>query len=220
MLVENRVIIRKFSLKDRTAVREICCQTALMGEPSSIFFDDDEIFADALTQYFTDYEPESCFVAEKNDDVIGYIIGAKDTKAMGKVFNAKILFGLLVKAIMRGTLFRIKNVRFFFHIISSLIKGEFNEPDFSKDYPAVLHINIKDGFRASGVGSMLISTYMKYLTEEKVAGVHLATMSEGATIFFVKQGMELLHSTRRSYLRYILKRDITVNIIGRRINLS
>ena len=70
--------IRKFQSGDREAVRRICCATALLGNPSSIFFDGDEIFADAITLYFTDYEPESCFVAEHQGEVVVYLIGAKD----------------------------------------------------------------------------------------------------------------------------------------------
>ena len=144
MLLRNdpTFVIRKYNSRDRSAVRRICCETALMGEPSAIFFDDDEIFADALTAYFTDYEPESCFVAEYGNKVIGYLLGAKDVRRMDKIFADKIAMPLLIKALRRGALIRKKNVKFLSRVLLSLVKGEFKGPAFSKDYPATLHINI------------------------------------------------------------------------------
>jgi GNAT superfamily N-acetyltransferase len=209
-----QVNIRKFQVSDREDVRRICCATALIGNPSSIFLDGDEIFADAITLYFTDYEPESCFVAEHQGKVVGYIIGAKDAARTGR---KDILFGILRKAITSAALFKPKNLLFIFHCLMSLLKGEFSEPNFSKDYPATLHINIQDGLRGSSIGAGLIDAYLEYLKKEGVRGVYLATMSERASNFFTKQGFDLLHKGRRSYFRYILHQDLPLYIYGKRL---
>jgi len=74
---EFSVNIRKFESKDRGQLRSISHDTAFMGQPASVFFEGREVFCDALNLYFTDYEPESCFVAEVDSVVIGYLIGAK-----------------------------------------------------------------------------------------------------------------------------------------------
>ena len=118
MLLKNdpAFVIRKYDSRDRSAVRRICCETALAGEPSAIFFDDDEVFADALTIYFTDHEPESCFVAEHDNNVIGYLIGAKDARRMDKIFANKSAMPLLIKALRRGVFFRKNNVKFFMYL--------------------------------------------------------------------------------------------------------
>ena len=139
---ETEAVIRKYNAQDRLAVRQINCGTALMGEPSAVFFDDDEMFADALTLYFTDYEPGSCFVAEVQGKIVGYLLGAKDVRCMDKIMANKIAWPLLTKALRRGTFFRKKNVEFLFHVWLSLLKGEFKAPSFSKEYPATLHINM------------------------------------------------------------------------------
>ena len=211
------LVIRKYNPRDRPAVRRICCATALMGEPSSLFFDDDEIFADALTIYFTDYEPESCFVAERDNQVIGYLLGAKDVKHMDKVFSGKIAAHLLIKALRQGSLFRRKNMKFLSRVFSSLMKGEFKIPDFSKDYPATLHINIIKEYRMGGTGSGLIRAYLDYLRGQAVKGVHLATMSEGGGRFFSKLNFKLLFQAERSYFRYFLGRNVPVYIYGMKI---
>jgi len=211
---ESAVAIRKYRNEDRAAIRRISCMTALMGEPSSIFFDDDEVFADALTIYFTDYEPESCFVAECDNKVIGYLLGAKDTKRMDKTFADRIVPPLLIKALQRGIFFRMKNTKFLFHVFISLVKGEFTAPSFSKDYPAVLHINILKEYRAQGIGSQLINVYLDYLNGQVAKGAHLATMSDKASQFFKKQNFQLLFQGERSYLRYFLGKNIPIYIYG------
>lgn len=212
------VIIRKYEAKDRQRVREICCQTALMGEPSTVFFEDDEILSDALTLYFTDYEPESCFIAESGGEVIGYLLGAKDTQRIEKVFTGKIALPLFFKALSRCVFFKRKNARLIFHILVSLAKGEFKAPHFHADYPGTLHINLFKGYRAAGAGSRLIEAYLNYLKAERVKGVHFATMSDHAGRFFEKQGFKLLFSGKRSYFRYFLGKSVPLYIYGMRLN--
>ncbi|MDD2679306.1 MAG: GNAT family N-acetyltransferase [Candidatus Omnitrophica bacterium] len=206
--------IRKFQPGDREDVRRICCSSAFLGSPSSLFFEGDEIFADAITLYFTDYEPESCFVAEYQGKVVGYIIGAKD---VSRARRKDILFKLLKKAITSAVLFKPRNMLFIWHCLVSLLKGEFSEPDFSRDYPATLHINIQEGFRGSDIGTGLIAAYLKYLKEEGVRGVHLATLSERAGNFFTQQGFDLLYKGRRTYLRYVLYQELPLYIYGKRL---
>ena len=207
-------VIRKYDSRDRSAVRRICCETALMGESSAVFFDDDEIFADALTSYFTDYEPESCFVAECDNNVVGYLIGAKDAGRMDKIFAGKIAASLFIKALHRGVFFHKKNAAFLFRVLLSLVKGEFKTPVFSKEYPATLHINISKECRAAGIGSKLIDAYLNYLEAQTVEGVHLATMSDKAGQFFRKQNFQLLFQGERSYFRYFLGKNVQVYIYG------
>lgn len=211
------VVIRKYLPRDRREIREICCQTAFMGEPCSHFFDGDEIFADALTRYFTDYEPHSCFVAKKEGVVVGYVIGAKDVTVMGTVFGKEIGLKLLAKAIFSGVFFRLKNIVFLWYCLRSMIRGEFHQLDVSQEYPATLHINIRLGFRKQGIGSQLLAAYLAYLKDEGVKAVHLATMSENNAHFFNKQGFTELFRLRRSYFRHLLKRDFFVYVYGKKL---
>jgi len=214
-MAEDKIKIRKYEKRDRGAVREISCSTAFIGEDTDVFFEGRELIADALTLYFTDYEPGSCFVAENNGEVVGYIIGAKDEMVSNT--NVKLASRLFIKALTSHELLKKKNIIFLVHCLSSFLKGEFIQPEFSKDYPAILHINLKEGFRKQGIGAQLIGAYLDYLKENKVKGVHLATMSSGAADFFSKQGFKLLLSAKRSYFRYILHKDIIVYVYGKHL---
>jgi hypothetical protein len=84
------IFVRQYEPRDREAVRHIAVATALAGRPAALFMDGDDLLADGLTAYFTDYEPGSCFVAEMNGRVVGYIIGSVDTRAMDRVVGRMI----------------------------------------------------------------------------------------------------------------------------------
>jgi len=213
----SEIIIRKYKASDKESVRKIAFDTALMGQSANLFFEDEEIMQDFLTGYFLDYEPESAWVAESEGEVIGYLLGAKDDQIVNKVAGKKILPRLLIKAVKRGVIFKKKCRAFIFHSIKSLLKGEFKSPDFYVDYPAVLHVNIEDGFRGQGIGSKLINIYLDYLKSHNVKGVHFATLSDRAANFYDKLGFELLYKKSRSYLRYVLGKDINCYVYGMKL---
>lgn len=213
----EEIIIRKYKAADRSSVRDIAWETAFIGEPADIFFSGKEILADFLTLYFTDYEPESCFVAENKTRIVGYLIGAKNTTLLYRVFLGKILPRLLYSFVFQAAIFRKKNLIFIFHFLCSFSKFEFRIVDLSADYPATMHINIKYGFRHLGIGSQLVSIFFDYLKREKVPGVYLATLSQKAAAFFMSHGFNLLYSYRRSYFKYILGRDLVCYIYGKKL---
>lgn len=213
----NEVLIRKYSALDRASLRELACQTAFIGQDCGAFLDAREVFADFLTLYFTDYEPQSCFVAEVDKKVVGYIIGAKDSRIVTKTFLIKISPSFVKKIILQRVFLKRKNIKFFLSLFVSFLKGEFKMPDFSRDYPAVLHINIAEGFRGYLIGSKLMSAYLLYLAQENVRGVCLGTISEKAAIFFQKQGFSLLYKGERSYFRHILGKYVPFFCYGKRL---
>ena len=217
MFEKPEAIIRKFTEADREDVRRISRETAFLGLPSGIFFEDDEVLSDALTLYFTDYEPGSCFVAVEQGKVMGYLIGTKDAKVAEKITSQKINLRLFRKALERGLFFKKNTLRFFIHVLMSLLKGEFNNPDFSKQYPAMLHINIDKDFRGRSVGRRLIEAYLSFLKNEGIGGVHFGTVSEEAKNFFLKLGFETLFKGRRTYLRYYSGKDLPYYIFGKKI---
>src|SRR5215210_4487034 len=69
--------IRKFQPADRSRVRELCCETGFLGNPIDPIFEDRELFADYLTAYYTDWEPESAFVLVVGGEIRGYLLGSR-----------------------------------------------------------------------------------------------------------------------------------------------
>ncbi len=87
----DNVIVRTSRLGDRQRVQQICKDTGLRGRPTRIFFEDEEVMSILGVDYYLDYEPESCLVAEFNGRIVGYAIAAKDTKHQSRVLLMRIL---------------------------------------------------------------------------------------------------------------------------------
>jgi len=211
----DSVSIRKFLPHDREGLRRISCESAFAQLKPGVVFSDNEILADALTLYYTDYEPESCFVAIAQDQIAGYIIGTKNVSVMEHASSKKIFPGLIWRALCRGVFLNIGNWRFLFYCLRSALRGEFFMPNFSRKFPGMLHINIASDYRGVGIGEKLIKTFETYLKSEQVSGVHFAAFSEGAKVFFLKMGFKILFQGKRSYLKPYLGKEINLYIFGK-----
>jgi ribosomal protein S18 acetylase RimI-like enzyme len=216
-MTTKKIIIRKFSREDRKAVRRIACETSFEGFSRYEFFEDDEILADLLTRYYTDYEPDYCFVAAYNDTVAGYLTGARNASVMNRVFYLRIIPKLVLKSISRGLFFKKNTSKFLFHCLGSFFRGEFFTPGLTSKFPATLHINIDKDFQNLGIGRKLINKYQCFLKEEKVKGVHFGTASEGAKIFFTKMGFKLLLTQKRTYFIYETGKEQIYYVFGKEI---
>ncbi len=69
--------IRNYQPRDREAVRRLCCDTGFLGKPIDPVFEDRKLFADYLTSYYTDFEPEASFVMEQDGVIKGYLLGSR-----------------------------------------------------------------------------------------------------------------------------------------------
>jgi ribosomal protein S18 acetylase RimI-like enzyme len=207
MTLNSDIKIREYLKSDRETVRGISCDTAFLGEPAENFFLGRDFIADFLTAYYTDYEPQSCFIAEVNGKIAGYLIGTTDETKMIKTFLFKILPKTFFKSFFKGIFFKKKNIIFLWWNIYSFFKGQFFPAVDLKNYPALLHINFSAEYRNKGLGVKLLNVYLDYLNSEKVTGVHLTTHSEKAGRFFEKNNFKLLLKTKRSYYRGAMNKD-------------
>ena len=212
----TNIKIRNYQIEDRDIIRKISLESILLGEYKASIFDD-EILADILTIYFTDYEPLSCFVAVKGNQVIGYIMGAQDVRKMRRLMKYKIVPRLIYKALGRRQLLRRNNLILIKNIISSYAKGEFISPDYSKEYPATLHINIRAEYRRQNLGSLLVDYFLDFLKRKNIRGIHFGVMSESAKDFFIKLNFNILFTGKYSFPRYFLGENIPHYILGKQI---
>lgn len=213
----NQIQIRPYRESDREAVRKIFCDTAFMGSPMEVFIDDRQLMGDFLTLYYTDYEPESLFVAESQGQIIGCLAGCVDSALKEKTWQQKIFLQLILSVIRKGLIFRNKSLKLAFYSAQSFFRGEFNWPAIPREYPAHLHINIAEGFRRESAGSKLMAAFLEYLKKRNVRGLHVATFSEQGSRFFLKMGFTPLWEKKSSLWRYILHRDVTTCVFVLRV---
>lgn len=98
--------VRAYRPGDRDRVRDIACRTAFRNRGHTILLDDARLFADYWTRYYTDIEPHSAFVAERDGEVIGYLLGCVDTarfqRSMARTVAPPIVRTLLARVLSGG----------------------------------------------------------------------------------------------------------------------
>ena len=172
--------IRSYKPQDRSALRQICCDTADAGRPSENFFPDREVLADLVTKYYTECEPESAFVADKNGEVVGYITGCMDTQRFTQAMTWQIVPVTFVKALFRGVLWHPQTVRLVRTNLGLWLKSDHGNQETLRDYPAHLHVNVRDGFRGQKLGHRLVETFCELAQKAKARGVHARVSAENA----------------------------------------
>lgn len=190
------LIVRTYEKKDREGVRRICCDTAYKGGPVENFFFDREVFSDAVTRYYTDFEPGSLWIAEKDDEVAGYLTGCLDTRRYLGLMKSRIMPAVLLRSLLRGVFLRRQTYRLLASLFKSARRGGFRRDTPLDEYPAHLHIDIDRRFRRLGMGEMLMLKFLEQARSRGVKGVHLTTVEDnyGARSFFEKSGFTILRS--------------------------
>ncbi|MBT9132339.1 MAG: hypothetical protein DDT31_01115 [Syntrophomonadaceae bacterium] len=215
---EVPIVIRSFESEDRDAVRRIFADTAYFGDPLEIYFDDREMLCDYYTTYYTDYEPQSCFVAEADNEIIGYLMGCLNTERHQRVLRLKIVPTVLRNLFAGKYKMGRKTWRFLLRCLRSALRGEFLHVD-EKCYPAHLHINIDAWFRGMKVGRSLMNSYLTWLRENSVPGVHVETTTRNvvAVDFFKQFGFQLLKVKTITFWRGFVEGDINLLLFGKRL---
>lgn len=184
---------------DWSEVRRICCETGKSGAPIEAerwpFFG--EFWITPYKRYCSDF----AFVAtvadsvQKQDRIIGYIVGCADTNGFENKKNFGFLLSLFAR-VMVGRYEKNGDTRRFVRRYLRLEKPP--EAYFSKEslrelrdrYPAHLHINLDEAARGLGTGGLLIQAFVSELQKRKTPGCHVFCGS-GPVSFYEKQGFQI-----------------------------
>jgi GNAT superfamily N-acetyltransferase len=210
--MNKKIEIKPYEKSDRSFVRDICWMTALMGDSGNLFLDKNakEMFVDYWTKYYTDFEPESLFVAKYNEKVVGYIMGCLDETKYNQIFFGQNLISIIKRCLQPKIIFNIKNISFLYHSLVSLARGEYNLslPSCS----AHLHINILKGWRKQGIGTMLINRLFDHMRRTKINCIKAVTSSEQGANFFEKNGFVKFFSRPTYAWFFVLKRTVNLTV--------
>ena len=149
--------IRKYNPKDKENLRRICIETSSMPIETET---QRKFLTLMFNDYYTEAEPENCFVAVNEDDeAVGYIICSINYDGYNKIFS-------------KFYLPEIKELGLKYYIMA---KSEMLLHGFFKNkYPAHLHIDILDTCQGQGVGTRLMNALCDHLKENKVNGIMLS----------------------------------------------
>ena len=193
--------IRSYRRSDREAVRQLCCQTGFLGEPIDPVYEDRELFADFLTTYYTDQEPESSFVLEIDGEIRGYLLGSRKP-LRNQLYSFWQNVSLFFRALTRYSRYNERSRRF---ILWILVNGWREVPAAPRRTPH-FHINLLPDARKMSTTRALMSAYLSYLYrcgEKRVYGQIVTFESRRGEKMFERYGFKVLNrprsrNTRRS----------------------
>lgn len=191
MIDDPAFSIRSFRPSDRQAVRDLCCQTGFLGEPIDPVYEDRQLFADFLTTYYTDWEPESSFVLEIDGEIRGYLLGSRKP-LRNQLYAFWQNVSLFFKALSRYFRYNDRSRRF---IRWTLTHGWREVPAAPRRVPH-FHINLLPDARKVSTTRALISAYLSYLYrrgEKRVYGQIVTFESRRGEKMFERYGFTVLN---------------------------
>lgn len=185
------MIIRNFQAADREAVRRLCCDTGFLGSPIDPVFEDRELFADYLTRYYTDVEPEAAWVVEKEGVVRGYLLGSR-RRFRQRYFDLLNNFRLLVKGVCRYPFYNAASRKY----VRWIITRAWREVPSSPTDAAHFHFNVMPDARSLGTVLQLTGRYFEFLRacgEKRVFGQIVAFENRRGSALFERYGFTVLN---------------------------
>lgn len=176
------IVIRSYEPRDREAVRRLCCETGFLGKPIDPVFEDRELFADYLTSYYTDVEPESAFVIEQDGVVKGYLLGSR--RPMRQQWHDFWLnLGLAARGVRRYWSYSRASRDF----IGWILRNSWREVPAAPRRTAHFHINCLPEAQSVASTREIMNRYLEYLRDagEKAVFGQMVTFDgrRGAAIF-------------------------------------
>lgn len=196
-----QVLIRKYAPGDREAVRRLCCETGFLGNPIDPAFEDRELFADYLTSYYTDAEPESSFVLEHEGEVKGYLLGSRFPLRQ-KWFNLRMGLSLAWRGLRRYSRYNPATKRFVRWIFR---EGRKEVPPAPKRMPH-FHINLLAEVRNVPSTRDLVDRFLRYLSdcgETRVFGQMVVFEARRGTRMFERYGFRVINKSAITKYRHL-----------------
>ncbi|VVM06275.1 GNAT family acetyltransferase [Methylacidimicrobium tartarophylax] len=161
------VTIRFFRASDREGVRKVCADTGFLGSPIDQIFEDRELFADYLTSYYTDKEPESTLVCEAGGTIVGYLMGCRNSRAKFW-YHAFYNVRLFLRTLVRYPFYRAASRRYLHWL---LWKGRREEPRSLPGIPH-FHFNMLAPWRSVSRTRHLVDSFLDYLVQNGEKAVY------------------------------------------------
>jgi hypothetical protein len=191
MSKDKPLSIRSYRQSDRAAVRRLCCQTGFLGEPIDPVYEDPELFADFLTTYYTNREPESSFVLELDGEIKGYLLGSRKP-LRNQLYSFAQNIWLFTRALARYPRYNPRSRRF----IRWMISHGWREVPAAPRRTPHFHINLLPEARKVSTTRALISAYLSYLYrcgEKRVYGQIVTFESRRGEKMFERYGFKVLN---------------------------
>jgi hypothetical protein len=185
--------VRNYHQSDRDSVRALCCETGFLGNPIDPVFEDRELFADFLTDYYLKNEPDSAFVVIKDNVVKGYLLGSRrPLEHQIHSLLQNVLYG--GKMLSRYLRYKKESRRF----IHWMVSKAWREVPAAPRTIGHFHVNFLPEVKSIIVFRQLLETYFRYLHDHGIKQVHAQMVTfDGRRGFklFERYGFKVLNQS-------------------------
>ena len=197
----RKVEIRRYRSEDRKAVRALCCDTGFLGKEIDPAFEDRELFADYLTGFYTDCEPESAFVLVVGGEVRGYLLGSRRPFRQ-QLYNLFNNVRLLVIGALRYPRYNAASKKF----IRWILTQAWREVPAVPRRVAHFHFNILPDSRKLASTRALTEAYFEHLRafgEKRVYGQVVVFEDRRGAKLFERYGFKVLNKSEITKYRHL-----------------
>ena len=211
MKSEKPYTIRPYRSADRESVRRLCCETGFLGDAIDPVYQDRELFADFLTTYYTDHEPESSFVIEIEGELRGYLLGSRKP-LRNQLYSFYQNICLFLRALLRYRSYNERSRRF----ILWLLKNGWREVPAAPRRTPHFHINLLPDARKVSTTRALLSAYFSYLYrngEKQVFGQIVTFESRRGERMFERYGFKVLNRAEITKYKYFHPENVYLSTV-------
>lgn len=181
--------IRPARLEDLDALHDVALKTGDAGEDATSLYLDPRVPGLVYAAPYAVHEPQSSFVAEDEEGVVGYIVGARNTQSFAELLETVWWPGLRAQYADPSDLdFETWTPD---QLLAFLIHHPFKTPQRIVDtYPSHLHINLLPRAQGQGLGAQLMDRFLMTMDAAGSRGVHLGVHpdNERAQRFYENYG--------------------------------
>tara|TARA_B100000073_G_scaffold99305_1_gene78948 strand:- start:172 stop:768 length:597 start_codon:yes stop_codon:yes gene_type:complete len=187
--------IRRYHITDLSSLYKICLLTGYNGNDATPFLKDTDLVGHLFAAPYAFFEPDLCFILVQNSIPSGYILGTRDSMR----FYEQCEKNWFPKLRERYPLSPKKNDSLE-SIFLQYLHQNHNAFEWSKSYPAHLHIDILPNAQGKGYGRKLIETFFTELQSQNIQGVHLivSKSNQNAIGFYQQIGLQKLQELDES----------------------
>jgi hypothetical protein len=207
----ERFTVRSYQPEDRDAIRDLCCRTGFLGQPIDPVFEDRDLFADFLTDYYLTREPDSAFVVTIDGMVKGYLLGCRFPHRHQR-FSVFHSVPLAAKALLRFPRYNAESRRF----IQWIALNSWREvPDAPRNI-GHFHINFLPELKRIAVIRAVLEHYLRFLSDHDVKQIsaQMVTFDDRRTLgLFERYGFKVLNRCRISKFERFTSKPVYLTTI-------
>jgi hypothetical protein len=204
-------VVRSYQPGDRQAIRDLCCQTGFLGKPIDPVFEDRELFAEFLTDYYLTCEPDSAFVVTIDGVVKGYLLGCRFPRRH-QIFSIRQSVLLGAKALFRLPRYKAVSRRY----LRWIVMNAWREVPEAPRNVGHFHMNFLPELKRIAVFRAVLEHYLRFLADHGVKQIsaQMVTFDDRRTLYlFERYGFRVLNRSGISKFRQFTPEAVYLSTI-------